>query len=366
MNGMEMARMEKRDGLAPIDATLAGEVMMNGSMLTRTQTSYTTAMTVQRPRNLNQVASRLDQEADLSGEDFYYGWGKGKDAIEGPSVKLALAAVRCYGNCVIDQQPVIETPTSYVFGATFVDLETGFTLTRQFRQSKTWTVYGKMDEERKADIRFQIGQSKAIRNVVLNCIPSGLIERALKRAKSGALQRIEKKIEERTLAGAAEDALLALQKCGVSEKLVLSRFGIASAKAINKENLVIIAGDIRAIQGGQAYAEELYPPEDAGAGDLNDRVTGQTTADASGSSPGGSVPEANSFVDYSAFATACNVIAQEKNIDPEVADEAIKRLPAAGHNVKAIQRSKSQPAMEAVYEAMKNDKFDWKTSKIKE
>src|SRR5262245_25629030 len=111
--------------------------------LQQVKTQYTTAVAVQQPRDLQVVHKRLIAEAKMAGESFYYGWGNGKDRIEGPSVNLAMAAARCYHNSAVDILPLQETSDAWVFTAVFVDLETGFTLTRQFRQSKNWTVYGK-------------------------------------------------------------------------------------------------------------------------------------------------------------------------------------------------------------------------------
>src|ERR1700733_12715611 len=155
-----------------IDETTNGEAaqdhLAQGRSIQRVQTGYCTAVAVQKPRSLVVVKKRLDEEAALAGEDFFYGWGAGKDRVEGPSVGLAMAAVRCWGNCAIEALPVQDLGDSWVFTSAFIDLETGFTLTRQFRQSKKWTVHGKMDGERKDDVRFQIGQSKSARNVALN------------------------------------------------------------------------------------------------------------------------------------------------------------------------------------------------------
>ena len=89
-----------------------------------------------------------------------------------------------------------------------MDLETGFTLDRQFRQAKKWTVHGKFDESRKEDIRFQIGQSKAVRNVILNALPSILIDKAMTAAKAGVMAKVKAFVKTKGLP-AAVDAILA-------------------------------------------------------------------------------------------------------------------------------------------------------------
>ena len=240
-----------------------------GRSLQQVKTSYTTAVAVQKPRALPEVEKRLMIEADQAGEDFYYGWGAGKDRVEGASIGLAMAAVRNFGNCAVELAPVQETGTAWIFTASFVDLETGFTLQRQFRQSKSWTVYGKFDEARKEDIRFQIGQSKAIRNVVLNAIPKWLTSRAMDKAKGGVREKIEKQIAKEAAnfdgdhdAGrwsVIDKAMVRLNECGVDEDRVLAKFGRNVVKALTVEDLVCILGDVHALKNGLDTLDNLYP-----------------------------------------------------------------------------------------------------------
>lgn len=225
----------------------------------RVGTAHATAVAVQIPRRLPDVLRRLEEEAALAGEDFYYGWGAGKDKIEGASVKLAMAAVRCFGNSAVEMMPIQELPDSWVFTAVFVDLETGFTLSRQFRQSKGWKVFGKHDAERKDDIRFQIGQSKAVRNVVLNALPVSLIDRAMEKAKEGVKVRLQQYINDKGLPAATDLVFRALAKQGVVEQRVLDRLGIAAKTAVEIDHLVMLRGDLAALEKGQERADALFP-----------------------------------------------------------------------------------------------------------
>ncbi len=242
-----------------------------GGAMQRVQSQFCTAIAVQKPRSLASVQKRLLEEARLAGEEFYYGWAAGGERIEGPAVGLALAAARCYGNCAVDMLPMQETAESWIFAAVFVDLETGFTITRQFRQSKNWKVHGKLDDERKADVRFQIGQSKAIRNVVLNAVPKGLIRVAMDEAKKGVREKIEAYIEKNGVAAAVDLVFKSLGKCGVPEARVLLKMGVADKKGIGIDHLVILRGDISAIENGQERASDLFPVEES-AGRAADKL----------------------------------------------------------------------------------------------
>jgi hypothetical protein len=244
-----------------------------------TQTKYTTAMRVQIPRELPVVESRALEEATLMGADGYYAWGQNKDRIEGPSKDLAMALIRCYGNCAVDLGDVQETRDAWIFTATFVDLETGFTLARQFRQAKSWAVYGKFDDARKDDIRFQIGQSKAVRNVILNAVPGWLVRRAMDRCKGGVREMIEATVAKHGMEKVVDRAMVRLAQLGADAARVCDSMGRKNAAGITLEDMVILHGNIAAIESGADTVDEVFPArattkpsEDARSASAADRL----------------------------------------------------------------------------------------------
>lgn len=245
----------RRNGEAPPLASLASVPVG----VQKVQTQYATSMSVQRPRELRAVEHSAMDEASLLGADAFYAWGAGKDSICGPSVGLAMCLVRCWGNCAVDMGEVQDTPDAWIFTAKFVDLETGYTLTRQFRQSKDWAVYGKFDEARKDDIRFQIGQSKAVRNVILNAVPRWLVNRALDKAKGGVREAIEKAVEQYGMEKVVAKAMGSLAELGADENRVLAAMGRKTAQAITIEDLVILRGSIAALESGADDVDGVFP-----------------------------------------------------------------------------------------------------------
>ena len=188
--------MEETKDLALIGAgSMAGEIIESGKTLQQARAGFVTAVTVQKPRERMKVLRACEEEAAIAGDEFFYAWtvtnkdGK-KSLIEGPSVNLALTAVRNWGNSGV-MVNVDETHDTYIFTATFVDLETGFNLQRTFRQRKTKKI-GKYDQDRAEDIIFQIGQSKAIRNVIVNALPSWLVSSMMNKSKENIIKKIEK------------------------------------------------------------------------------------------------------------------------------------------------------------------------------
>ena len=259
--------MEKHTGkveiLSPVSGSAAGDIINRGQALQQVRTPFTTAVTVQKPREIFDIKRRCEQEAALAGDSFYYAWTvkgeKGSSLIEGPSVDLAHAAVRNWGNCGV-MVDVEERADNYIFTATFVDLETGFNLQRAFRQRKSQKMSKKMDDARQEDIVFQIGQSKAIRNVVVNALPSWLIDGMLEKSKENIVAKIEKK----GIAQARQDTIAFFQKYGVGVERVEHKIQKKST-AWTVEDLALLYGAIKTLTEGVESPNELFPPIGGGA-----------------------------------------------------------------------------------------------------
>lgn len=278
-----MNQLIKKDiNVVPGNPEGGASIVEQGATLQQVRTQFCTAVKVQLPRpTLQEICSKCENEAFMSGDEFYYAWAaKNSDGttgrIEGPSVKMANAAVRLYGNCATDLAPVQETATSYIFTAYFVDLETGFTMARQFRQSKKWKVHGKFDDERKEDMRFQIGQSKALRNVILNALPAVLFKKMLAKAKEGVRKDIEESINKYGRDKVIEKMLAHFKTLGVSKENIENVMN-KKIEALDLEDIVRLRGDIEAIHSGQELPETLFPESENKPKDTKPAVTIKTT-----------------------------------------------------------------------------------------
>jgi len=185
--------IEKREG----EIVVPEKPLMEGKALVKTGTPYITAVFVQKPRDLDKIDEAVKRECQFGGGSFFYGWTlkRGKSAgkrIEGGSIGLATSLARIWGNVAIPVT-VQETEDMWLFTASFIDLETGFNIQRVFRYDRTFELPGEYDSARKEDMKFQIGQSKAIRNVILNGgIPKWLVDGAVRLAKLAVVKEITK------------------------------------------------------------------------------------------------------------------------------------------------------------------------------
>lgn len=222
----------------------------------QTKNRYVTAMQVISPRNLNRVISKCVEEASIAGEEFIYSWKQGSTIIEGLTVGAALSIVRNFGNAMVDVE-VQENDKAYIFTAYFCDLETGFNISRSFRQSKSSpkNKYGKeiYEGDRGVDIIFQIGQSKAIRNVVLNAIPRWLATKVLQEAKNNAMANINNIGEVK----ARELLLNKINNLKIDLSKVESTYG--KAKSWDKVKLVQLSSALKSLENGYEDEDTLFP-----------------------------------------------------------------------------------------------------------
>ncbi|MGC2434821.1 MAG: PD-(D/E)XK nuclease family protein [Desulfobaccales bacterium] len=250
----------------------------------RSQTQFHTAVAVQRPRNLDKVVAAVLREAEFAGDAFYYSFPMGGKKIEGPSIGLAMAVAREWGNCAVPVE-YYETLTEWVFNAHFVDLERGFTVSRVFRKKKGKGAFKKLEEDRAEDMTFQAAQSRAIRNVVLAGVPLWLTDQAKERAKDTVLKGISKE----GLAAATDKALKFLSGYGITEERVLALWG-KPKNEWTSEDIATLRGLASQLRDGQATPEQIFPegptpaPPPPAAGGHPPQLSGQEGA--AGPDPG--------------------------------------------------------------------------------
>jgi hypothetical protein len=218
-------------------------------------------------RDESAILQKIKTMAAAAGEYWYYRYpvksrnpdGSSKtDWIEGPSIKCANAVSRMYGNCDVDTR-VFDLGDSYMFYARFMDLETGYSLVRPFRQRKGQKTM-KTDAGRAEDIVFQIGASKAIRNVINNALDY-FTNFAKDEAKASIITTVGKKLEfYREKIGNRLDDL----------KIDIKRVEIVRGRARKDwlaADMALTIAELQAIQDGMATVDETYPAPGADEGE---------------------------------------------------------------------------------------------------
>jgi hypothetical protein len=243
------------DGPEPGPSSDAGLVLAGGGAIQRTQTQFSSAIVVQKPRNRKAIQQAVLEEAELTGEDFFYSWTtKNKDGtrglVEGISIEGAMILARNYGNCAVPTELVVDAPQHWILSATFVDLETGFNIPRLFRQRKGQKAGG-MDADRAMDIAFQIGQSKAQRNAIDKAMPNWLKDAALTKAKEAAEGRFK------DIPAANKKAIQGFAKWNVTQQMLEEKLGLKVDFWTARDH-VSLSGLYRAIQDRQTTVEAEF------------------------------------------------------------------------------------------------------------
>jgi len=212
-------------------------------------------------RRVPEIMSTLKALASAAGSEWYYRFPVNKkqrdgsrkqEWIEGPSIKLANDLARSYGNCDVDVRVVLQG-NRWIFYARFLDIETGYSLTRPFQQRMGQSSM-RTSSDRQEDIAFQIGASKAIRNVVCNALQT-FADYAFQEAKNSLVNEIGKdlpKWRDRVKKG--------LERDKVDQHRVEKEFGraIADWDAADVARLVAIG---KAVSDGITTWDESFPPE---------------------------------------------------------------------------------------------------------
>lgn len=221
-----------------------------------------TAKKVAVPRNLKKILADLRTLCAQWGSTYVWSWevynrelGR-KELIEGGTIKLANDLVGIWGNCSVECE-VNETATHWIFKAWFMDAERGVATSRLFQQRKSQNVGGRMDGGRAADMIFQIGQSKAIRNVVLNALPS-LSNEAIEESKRAIIDMF-KDPENAKKANAFIDRVMADKQIGI--KRVEATVGRVRPDWTVRD-MAKVYMEMRGLYEGMTVADEIYPSEE--------------------------------------------------------------------------------------------------------
>lgn len=216
-----------------------------------------TAQPVAVERDETRVLAKIKALAAAAGDDWYYRYPVKNnrtgqtDTIEGPSIKCANNVARIYGNCQVDLR-ALDEGEHWLFYARFVDLETGFSMTRAFQQRKGQTNIGGKDDGRKLDIAFQIGQSKAIRNVVCNALET-FTNYAFEESKASLVAKIGQRMEP-----TRAKILDRLREMEIDLHRVEAVVGRAAKDWLAPDMARIIA-EIKSVEDGMASASETWP-----------------------------------------------------------------------------------------------------------
>lgn len=226
--------------------------------------SLVTAQRVAVPRNEKKILALLREQAAVNGDNYYYEWEtKNRDGtkglVTGITIKGAMVVVRLFGNCAVDVRAVPFSETHDMFYARFADLETGFSTVRAFKQRRSQNI-GMKDKERGEDIIFQIGQSKAIRNVINNALQDFCGD-VVEKSRNALIERME---EDGKFADKVVAKLKALmEKHAVSDKMAETYIGRPLNEWLNRHIAKMYVA-MKSIDNGDAGVNDVFASDAPG------------------------------------------------------------------------------------------------------
>jgi hypothetical protein len=233
-------------------------LVSEGATVQRVQTDFIQAIKVQVPRDLEALKDRVLKEAEMFPDGLIYAWTAGKAIVKGPTIKLAMMLVREWGNCDAQSYVIAEDNRNWIFMGEFIDIERGFRLRREYRKRKSEQVGGKYSDERKETMAFQSGQSKCIRNVVINAMPGGLVQKVMEIAEEG-----QRKDVERTEGGVQKQIgkiERAFQKYNVSIEQLEDKLD-KKRKDWGSQEVTTLRALYRGLEEGHTTIEHEFAPE---------------------------------------------------------------------------------------------------------
>lgn len=223
-----------------------------------------TAQKVHIKRDMAEVMAHIKILAAAAGQRWFYripfkNRKKGTtEYVEGLTIKGANAVFRAYGNVLL-RLGVQDLRTHWAIEAVVVDLERGTNYGRPYLQRKGQDT-GMSDFDRAGDMIFQIGVSKATRNVIVNALED-LCAFAFDEARSGLQNRVGN-----NPAGAKKWILDKLAELGVDVKRVSAVYGRSPDNWLVPDMAKMYA-ELNAIEEGMADVGEVYPVVGAGTKD---------------------------------------------------------------------------------------------------
>lgn len=209
-----------------------------------------------RPRNLREVWNRVEGECsrkDLA-MDAIYQYARGGTDISGPSIRLAEALIRCYGNADAGFETISADSESTKVRAYAVDYESNTTLERvfdvsHFRNTKKGRT--RLTDDRDIYETVANNAQRRTRACILSILPGDLVDFAVRCCRKTLEKNVDLTPEK--IRGLVE----AFSKYGVSQVMIEAKIQrhIETMTPAHYANLVTIGNSLR---DGVATVDDFF------------------------------------------------------------------------------------------------------------
>jgi len=257
------------------------ELIKSGMALVKLEN--TTQMTIARatPRNEERVLKKCLAELalypDMAAEAVYVKpVGKDRNGVmqyvEGLSIRAAESLATRWGNCAYGAEPIADDGEIFTLGVVFLDYESNVRASRLLRISRKFKrrtgQISTYSEDRFNSTVIPAAQSKALREVILRALPSGLTKAYLKKAQ----ELMNKQFTPEQQKHYQKKLVESFAQVKVSEEQIGEILGKPLNMGITENELTKLRGIYNALKDGETTIDQLIgssqdfqPPAQASA-----------------------------------------------------------------------------------------------------
>lgn len=213
------------------------------------------------PRSIKRFIDEATDMATLNEEiaaGCIYALPRDGKTIEGPSARLAEIAASAWGNCRAGARVIGEDKDFVTAQGVFHDLEKNVAIAFEVKRRIT-DRNGRRFKPDMIAVTGNAAASIALRNAVFKGIPKSFWNEVYNSARKVVVG------DTKTLANRRAEAIVYLQKFGVTEAQVLAKLGRAGAQDITGDDLVTLRGLVTALKEGDTTVEETFGEGAGGA-----------------------------------------------------------------------------------------------------
>jgi hypothetical protein len=213
-------------------------------------------------------------------EKAIYRYRRGKDMVEGPSIRLAENMARAYGNLEYGWREVERTFNKSLLEAFCWDLQTNTKRKMTFEvihQRDTKEGPKPLTSERDVYEHLANYAARRVRSCILSIIPADIIEDAMQECRTTS----ESGINTLNKTDVAKKIVLCFEEIGVTHEQLKTFLGVEKVIGASQKQLVDLRQIYASIKDGQASVKEFFSGDKIKASltkseDLVERLAGLT------------------------------------------------------------------------------------------
>jgi hypothetical protein len=201
-------------------------------------------------RSMAEAMSIIMSDSETA-ENCIYSLPRGKQNIEGPSVRLAEIIAYSWGNIHAATRVVGNDGKAIIAEGVAWDLEKNVKNISEVRRS----ILTKDQKTFSYDMQIVSGNaaaSIALRNAIFRVIPKHIINKLYEAAVKTAIG------DQKSLPVVRIKAITHFEKRGISKDTIFSYFGVSSIEELTKEHITTLIGKHNAIKDGQLRIDEAF------------------------------------------------------------------------------------------------------------